>query len=181
MAELVTRRWPWAAPLHIALEGERLNWRSGRRSGVIALADIASVRVNLAPGWAGHGSVCRIRTKTGAGLTVTDVHAKGFGRFERRSAAFEAFTAALIGALAAAYPAARLLRGPSSGVWIASCVVLAACAAVSALGAGLMISQGRISVAALAFMAAALVQLPLLWPAVRSGGPKPLQPSGHRP
>jgi hypothetical protein len=181
MAELVTRRWPWAAPLRTALEGERLTWRAGRRSGVIALADVASVRVNLAPARARHASVCRIRTKTGAGLTVTDVYAKALGGFERRSAVFEAFTEALIGALALAHPAARLLTGPSFGVWIASSVVLAGCIAVSALGAVLMITQGRISAAALAFMAAALVQLPLLWPTVCSGGPKALQPSGHRP
>jgi hypothetical protein len=180
MAELVTRRWPWAPPQHIALEGERLTWRAGRRSGVIALADIASVRVNLAPAGGRHASVCRIKTRPGAGLTVTDLYAKGPGRFERRTEAFDAFTNALIAALARAHPAARLLTGPSSGVWIASCVALAACVAVSAVGAGLMITQGRVSAAALAFMAAALVQLPLLWPAVRSGGPKPLQPSGHQ-
>jgi len=181
MVEIVTRRWLWAAPLSASFEGEHISWRAGRRSGVIALADIASVRVNLAPAGARHASVCRIRTKAGSGLTVTDLYAKGPGRFERRTEAFDAFTNALIAALASANPAARLLTGPSVGVWIASLIVLAAGLAVSALGAWLMISQGRAAWPALAFMAAALVQLPLLWPVVRSGGPKPLQPSGHRP
>jgi hypothetical protein len=39
-----------------------------------------------------------------------------------------------------------------------------------------MVAHGRFEPAAAAFMALAAIYLPMLWPVIRSGGPKPLDP-----
>jgi len=39
-----------------------------------------------------------------------------------------------------------------------------------------MIAEGEFHIAAAAYMALALFQLPLLWPVIRTGGPRPLDP-----
>lgn len=41
----------------------------------------------------------------------------------------------------------------------------------------MMIAQGRIHFAALAFMALAAIYLPMLWPVIHSGGPRLLDPA----
>lgn len=40
-----------------------------------------------------------------------------------------------------------------------------------------MIAQGRFDFAVFGFIGLVLAQLPLLWPVIRTGGPKPLDPN----
>ena len=63
---------------------------------------------------------------------------------------------------------------PTSPVSAASSTTAPASSEIG--GAALMVVHSRFEPAATAFMALAAIYLPMIWPVIRSGGPKPLDP-----
>lgn len=167
------------------LDGGVLHWRIGAGpGGHVAVGDIAAMRLNLAEGTGGaarcvlverSGRVHRICDRYWPGWTRAERHA--WGRLQRRNATFRALTLTLARRLHRANPSADFRIGPSRTEWIATCVVAALCVAVLAGGLALMIASGSFDLAALAFMGMAAVYLPMLWPVIRSGGPRPADPA----
>lgn len=166
------------------LDGAELHWRSGSEDGHVQLSEIASMRLNLADGTAS-AARCVLTEKSGRVHKLCDRYwprwTKGerryWGRLQRLNATFRALTFTLARRLKNANPDAVIETGPGRGEWIATCIVAALAVAIILGGAGLMIAHGRVHFAALAFMALAVIYLPMLWPVIRSGGPQPLDPA----
>lgn len=169
------------------LDGAVLHWRIGSVEGQVQLSEIASMRLDLADGTAS-AARCVLIEKTGRIHKLCDRYwprwtqeeRRCWGRLQRRNATFRSLTFALAGRLKKANPDAVLETGPGRGEWIATCIVAALAVVIILGGAGLMITQGRIHFAVLAFMALAAIYLPMLWPVIRSGGPRPLDPATLR-
>lgn len=182
----IFRPGPFRARRAYWLDGAVLHWRIGRRKGHLHLADIACLRLYLPEGGEAVTAHCLLVEKSGRRHRISDRYwfrwtaeeRRRWGRHRRHTATFRGLAFTLARRLARANPAARLLAGPSRGEWIASCAVAACAVAVLAAGTALMIAEGGFHLAAAAFMGLALVQLPLLWPAIRTGGPRPLDPQG---
>lgn len=163
------------------LDGAVLHWRIGSGEGHVQLADIVSMRLDLAEG-TGSAARCVLVEKTGRVHRLRDRYwprwtreeRRYWGRLQRRNATFRALTFTLARRLKDANPDAVIETGPGRGEWTATCLVAALAVVIILGGAGLMVAQGRIHFAALAFMALAAVYLPLLWLVIRSGGPRPL-------
>jgi hypothetical protein len=166
------------------LHGNMLRWRIGSREGQVRLADIASLRLHERPGPQG-ARHCVVVEKAGRTHHITNVDWPGgtwarlweLGRPERRDASFRALAFTLARRLGKAAPGAVLLMGPSRGEWIASWVVAGLGVGMLALGVGLMVAHGRFEPAAAAFLGVLVFTLPVLWPVLRSGGPRPLDPA----
>lgn len=166
---------PLQAHRSYQLDGDGLVWRIGRRSGRIALGDIVSLRLNLAPAASPFHSACVITDRSGARHTITEAYKPHFfGDAKKRTESFMALTRALVTALPAANPAAALTIGPSRSGWITAVIVLIVIAAMSLGGIAIMVVQGQVAWAAVAFIGVLLAMAPGFWPAARSGGPKPL-------
>ncbi len=169
------RPGPFSAERSHQIDDRGLSWRVGQRSGHVAFADIAGLRVNLTGGGGLHYSVCVITERSGRRHHVTEGHKPGFFKpAERRTDSFMAFTRAAVSALPQANPAAELTRGPGRGEWITAIFVLLVIAAMTLAGIALMVAHGRIAWAALAFIGVLLSMAPSFWPIAMSGGPKPL-------
>lgn len=167
------------------LEGHVLHWKRGQKTGHIPLGEIASMRLHLPAGGAAATAQCELTEVSGRRHRITDRYwfrwtpeeRHRFGRHERHEATFRGLTFTLARRLAQARPQAQILAGPGRGEWIATCIVAALAIAILTGGAGLMTAAGRVSLPALAFMAVCALYLPVLWPVVRSGGPRPLDPA----
>lgn len=165
------------------LDGAVLHWHIGSSEGRVALTDIASMRLNLAEG-TGAASRCLLVERTGRTHKLSDIcwprwtkeERRYWGRLQKRDATFRGLTFTLARRLKKANPQAVLEAGPGRVEWIATCVVALLTAAIVIVGIALMVVHGRFEPAAAAFMALAAVCLPMLWPIIRSGGPKPLDP-----
>ena len=160
------------------LEGDALHWRIGVRQGKTPLCDFDLLRLHLSPEGETRSSTLVIIEKSGHRHRVFDHYRPGWRMKggERRVESFLGLASALARRLPRANPRVRLLMGPGRAEWIGSVVVALLVVAITVGGLGVMIYHGAASFAALAFMGAAIVQLPLLWPIIRSGGPKPLDP-----
>ncbi|WP_116655118.1 hypothetical protein [Pelagibacterium sediminicola] len=166
------------------LEGAALHWRIGADEGQAQLADMAFMRLNP-PDDTGAPARCVLIEKTGRVHKLCDRYwprwtkqeRHSWGRLQRREATFRALTFTLARRLKKANPGTILESGAGRSEWIATCIVAALAIAIILGGAGLMIAQGRIYLAILAFMALAAIYLPMLWPVIRSGGPRPLDPA----
>lgn len=163
------------------LDGEALHWQIGRASGHVALRDIAGLRLDLTPG-AGRcvlvessGRRHRLSDRCWPGSTVPERHL--WGRMERHETTFRGLSVTLARRLARINPQAAIETGPGRFEWIATCLVALLVLGIVLGGGGLMLAQGAVHLGALAFMALALVNLPMLWPVVRSGGPQRLDPA----
>lgn len=180
----VFRPGPFRAVRAYWLDGDALHWRSGTRKGQVALRDIASLRLNLVPETAEHSSRCEIVERSGQRHHITDRYwlRRGTGgkwrpgAHERRTASFAGLVFPLARELARRNPEAVLLAGPGRGEWLTNIVVGAGAVAILLGGAALMLARGAVSWPVLAFLALVAVYLPMLWPAIRSGGPRPLDP-----
>ncbi len=163
------------------LDSAVLHWRIDSAKGHVQLADIASMRLNLAEG-TGSAARCVLVEKSGRVHRLCDrywpIWAKEerlyLGRLQQRNATLRNLTSTLGRRLRKANPDAVLETGPSRGEWTATCLVALFGVTVIVAGAVLMAVQGQISCPAVAFMALVAVFLPMLWPVIRSGGPKPL-------
>lgn len=165
------------------LNGAVLHWRIGTSEGHVALTDIASMRLNPAEG-TGAASRCVLVERTGRVHKFSDIYWPRWtkqerchwGRLQRRNATFRGLTFTLARRLKTANPEALIETGPGRGEWLATCIVAALAAAIVIMGIALMVIHSRFEPAAAAFMALAAIYLPMLWPVIRSGGPKPLDP-----
>lgn len=165
------------------LNGAVLHWRIGTSEGHVALTDIASMRLNPAEG-TGAASRCVLVERTGRVHKFSDIYwprwtkqeRSHWGRLQRRDATFRGLTFTLARRLKTANPEALIETGPGRGEWLATCIVAALAAAIVIVGIALMVMHSRFEPAAAAFMALAAIYLPMLWPVIRSGGPKPLDP-----
>ncbi|MDK8874207.1 hypothetical protein [Paracoccus sp. SSJ] len=163
------------------LDGAMLHWRIGSSEGHVALTDIASMRLNLAEG-TNSAARCVLVEKTGRVHKLNDLYwprwTKGvrryWGRLQRRDATFRGLTFTLARRLKKANPEVIVQTGPGRGEWLASCIMAVLAVAIVIVGLVLMVVHGRFEPAAAAFMALAAIYLPILWPVIRSGGPKPL-------
>lgn len=166
------------------LDGTVLHWRIGAEEGHVHLADIASMRLNLADGTRA-AARCVLVERTGRVHKLSDLYwprwtreeRRSWGRPQRRDATFRGLTFTLARRLGKANPAALLEAGPSRAEWVATCIVGALGLAVIAGGVALMLARGEFPLAAAAFMGLVAVNLPMLWPVIRSGGPSPLDPA----
>ncbi|NKX45348.1 hypothetical protein [Roseicyclus persicicus] len=170
-----------AAPRCWWLSDDGLHWTAGGRAGHLPLSAIATIRLRLSPDGAQRPSVCVLTERSGRRHRITDAHwprrseggAPAAGP-RRRGDSFRALVGALARRLADEVPAARLLQGAGWGEWIGTAVVTAASLAILVAGVWLMWREGRVSWAALAFLGVVALNLPLLWPVLRAGGPRPL-------
>lgn len=154
------------------LEGDALRWRIGQQEGQVQLRDIASLRLHLS----GLAHRCVVVERTGRTHALTDLHRPRWTGSERREASFRALAFALARRVKRAAPGAVLLSGPGRAEWIWSWIVAAVALGLLVLGAGLMVVQRRFEPAAAVFLGMLACTLPVLWPVLRSGGPKPLDP-----
>ena len=69
-------------------------------------------------------------------------------------------------------PQALYYIGPSMTEWALTCIVGVSALAVAVVGAALMWREQKVALPGLAFIALSLVYLPMLWPVMRSSGPK---------
>jgi len=165
------------------LDGSVLHWRISDHPGQVRLADIDSMRLNLPEG-TGAASRCVLVEQTGRVHKLSDIYwprwtkeeRRYWGRLQRRDATFRGLTFTLARRLKKANPDAVIQTGPGRGEWLATCIVAAFAVAIVIGGAALMVVHSRFEPAATAFMALAAIYLPMIWPVIRSGGPKPLDP-----
>lgn len=165
------------------LNGAVLHWRVGSEEGYTPLAEIESMRLYLPEG-ANLSGRCVLVDKTDRVHKLCDrywprltkTEWRSWGRLQRREATFRNLTCTLARRLGKENPEAVIEQGPGRTEWILSCIVGLVAMAVVIAGAILMSIYGQFPVAVIGFMALAATQLPLLWPVIRSGGPKPLDP-----
>lgn len=164
------------------LDGSVLHWRISDHTGQVRLADIDSMRLNLPEGTG--AARCVLVEQTGRVHKLSDIYwprwtkqeRHHWGRLQRHGDTFRSLTFTLARRLKKANPEAVIQTGPGRGEWLATCIVAALAIAIVIGGTALMVAHGRFEPAAAAFMALAAIYLPMLWPVIRSGGPKPLDP-----
>lgn len=165
------------------LDGAVLHWRIDSAEGHAQLADIASMRLYLPEG-TGTAARCVLVEKAGRVHKLCDRYFPRWtkeerhywGRLQRREATFRGLTFTLARRLKKANPEALFEMGPGRGEWIASRIMAALAIAIIVGGALLMLWQREFHLAPAAFMALVASYLPMLWPVIRSGGPKPFDP-----
>jgi hypothetical protein len=172
----VFRSWPWQRERAVWLDSAVLHWRVGERVTRLPLTEIAVMRLNLPSGEVSAGH-CVLVDRAGRVHRFDDRFWPRLGKVQLRRATFRGLTFTLARRLAQVNPEAVILQGPGRGEWLASCLVALAVVAVVVVGAGLMLAEGRFVPAVVAFMGLAAVSLPFLWPVIRSGGPRPLDPA----
>lgn len=179
----VFRRWPFHRRRAYWLNGNELHWRIGSRQDHVSLTDVVALRLHIQAG----GNIaeeCVLRESSGRVHKLSDIYWprltreewRKWGRVERCNPSFRALTFTLARRLKKANPSAILKQGPGRTEWVATLIVALAGVAVILTGAILMIVNRQLSLAALCFMGVVAVQLPLIWPIIRSGGPRPLDP-----
>ena len=94
---------------------------------------------------------------------------------QRCDESFRRLVFTLIRGLQERNPAIVLTQGVSQIEWISSVVIAMLAIAIVLVGVVLMLLHQTVAWAALAFMGAVLVYLPMLWSVIRHGRPKPLQ------
>lgn len=127
------------------IDGGRLVWKevdadAAPIAGLIALDEVASVRLTREPTRAGPRMFCRLRTRDGAAALIGSAHHAGVLRAQDRGASYRTLVRALVAGVAGANPGARFLTGATPAVWWA--VVLGLAALFGALGA-LFVLAGR--------------------------------------
>lgn len=170
------------------LDGHVLHWRIGADQGHVPLSALASLRVNL-PACPGLAAGCVLTEKGGRFHRLsarhwprwTEAERHAWGRMRRHEATFRNLTHMLARRLARANRAATIETGPSLAEWIAT--VLLALLSLGVIGGSLALglAEGRIGVQVAACAGLAAVNLPLLWPTIRTGGPRPIDPESLRP
>jgi hypothetical protein len=120
------------------LTGDRLSWSeisdgASRQGGLIALDQVASIRLTREPTRGGVRMYCRIRTRDGVGTMISSAHHVGMLKGEDRSASYRALVKALIQRTAALNPQARFVTGAVPAGWWS--VVLGLAALFGTLGA----------------------------------------------
>lgn len=166
------------------LDGAILHWRIGDDEDHVPLSDIAAMRLYLPDGGDAVTAQCVLVENNGRRHRISDRYwwrwtrdeRHRFGRHQRRTATFCGLSYTLARRLVKANPQAVCQTGPGRGEWIATCMVAIFALLVVLGGLGLMLKSGEFSLVAAAFMGLAILYLPLLWPVIRSGGPKPLDP-----
>lgn len=171
------------------LDGGVLHWRIGDSPGHVPLTDIASMRLHVPEGGTKNigalAARCVLVEKSGRVHKLCDRYwprwtkeeRRYWGRLQRRNATFRGLTFTLARRLAKANPEAVFNTGPSRIEWIATSAVAALAVTVVIGGSVLMLAQGKLHYHIAGFMALALAYLPMLWPVIRSGGPKPFDPA----
>lgn len=176
----VVRPGPFRRSRAYWLDGAVLHWRIGRRKGHLALADIVAMRLDARGAGADATESCVLTNRDGRRLVIRDVHWFGWqadertrlGRREIRRATFRGLVGALARRVTKTGRNVRFETGPSRAEWLASCTVAACAVAVVVIGLATMFWRGAMSWPVLGFMALILVNLPLLMPVIRSGGPR---------
>lgn len=176
----VVRPGPFRSYRAYWLDGAVLHWRIGRRNGHVALADIVTLRLHSRGAGADATESCTITDRRGRRFVIRDLHWFGWqadertrlGRREIRRATFRGLLGALARRVARTGRDVRFAIGPSRAEWLASCIVAACAVAVVVIGLAMMFWQGAMSWPVLGFMALIFVNLPLLMPVIRSGGPR---------
>lgn len=113
------------------LTGDRLSWSeiadgASRQGGLIALDQVASIRLSREPTRGAVRMYCRIRTRDGVGTMISSAHHVGMLKGEDRSASYKALVKALIQRTAAINPNARFVTGAAPIAWWSVVIGLAA-------------------------------------------------------
>lgn len=168
------------------LEGEYFCWsdEDGMNVQRVSLADMVSLRIQSQPAGTGHRTLCYLTEKSGRKHLITDLHwqssaerkESGGARHVLRSQSCWKLISAIVKRLRLANPDALFLKGPGKFEWIFTIVVAVASVSIVVLGLYLMVSQQNYPFHIIGFIAMVAVYLPLLWPIIQSGGPKPFDP-----
>ncbi|MBV9245015.1 MAG: hypothetical protein JO366_09400 [Methylobacteriaceae bacterium] len=158
------------------LEADAIVVGSGEARQRIAFSDIMTIRVFSAPVSArDNAGFCSIVPQRGRTISLRSTSFAGLGRFEDRSAAYQAFVGSLVARAAAANPGINFIGGPSRAVWW--CYLVVAAAAVLLLAASaLALISGALPVGSAAPLAIVALFLPTCWGVVRRGGPRRFDP-----
>lgn len=167
------------------LDGAVLHWEKGGEKGHVSLSDVTALHVWMPPPGPVRHAHCIVFERSGRRHTITDRYWFAFdardrrrwGQAQHRPETFAGLVVTLARRLEKANPDARLMTGPGYGPWVACCVLAALMIALACGAAAVMIARREFSWSAAALIGFGLVQLPLLWPTIRSGGLTPLDPN----
>ncbi|AWB32759.1 hypothetical protein [Orrella marina] len=168
------------------LEGEFFCWSDadGQNAQSVSLADVSSLRIQSRTAGMQSQALCYLTEKSGRRHLITDLHwqsraerkESAGARHALRSLSYWELVSTIIRRLRLANPDALYLKGPSKIEWISTIVVAIASVLIVVIGLYLMISEQTYPFHVIGFIAMAAVYLPLLWPTIESGGPKPFDP-----
>ena len=176
---------PWRGIRRYWIEGRKLLWDKGGLRGEIPLDSIRQLRMHRSP-TAGREMVrCTLITDSGQKHPLLNHHWQyrcptggGFSPgYRDQNEAFDTFVGHLLQRLARHAGRITYLEGPGRVEWLASTAMFAVAIVLLIGGLALIVLSGQSPLAPLAFMAVIGLYLPVLWPIVRSGGPRPLDPA----
>lgn len=176
---------PWRGVRRYWIEGRKLCWNQGGVRGEVPLEDIRQLRLHRSPSHGRDMVRCTLRTARGEEHRLLNHHWQyrcptggGFSPgYRDQSEAFDTFLAHLLQRLARHAGRVTYLEGPGRVEWIASTAMFAVAVLLLVGGLALTVLSEQSPLAPLAIMAVIALYLPVLWPIVRSGGPRPLDPA----
>ncbi len=179
----VFRPSPFHRPRAYWLDGAVLHWRIGSEEGHVQLADIASMRLDLAAG-PGRGAICVLTEKSGRTHRFcnrywpcwTREERHGWGRLQWRDATFRGLAFTLARRLRKANREAVIEAGPGRGRWILASIAAALAALIVVAGIARMITHREFETYVAILVALATILLTMLWPIIRAGGARALDP-----
>lgn len=183
--DYIHRPAPWRGIRRYWIEGRKLCWDKAGLRGELPLDSIRQLRIHRSP--AGGRTMVRCTLVMDNGekhqLLNHSWHYRcpiggGFSPgYRDRSEAFDTFLTHLLQRLARYAGQITYLEGPGRMEWLASTAMFAVAILLLIGGLALIALSGQSPLAPLAFMAVIGLYLPVLWPIVRSGGPRPLDPA----
>lgn len=176
---------PWRGIRRYWIEGRKLCWDKAGLRGEIPLDRIRQLRMHRSPAGGRTMIRCTLVTDTADKHLLLNHSWQyrcpiggGFSPgYRDQSEAFDVFLTHLLQRLARHAGKVTYLDGPGRLEWIASTAMFAVAILLLVGGLALIALSGQFVLAPLAFMAVIALYLPVLWPIVRSGGPRPLDPA----
>ena len=167
---------PVGMPQTLRLADGRLGLERGFRTDEVPLGAVETVRLTYEPrSVAARAFKTSLSVKGGRSVRFTSVSWRGLTRAEEQTAAYRAFVAALLPAVALANPRARFVAGKPAAIWYG----IVALAAVAAAGVAMFIGRAFLAGEAGAGLFGCLVAAGGAWqtaPFVLRNRPRPFSP-----
>lgn len=179
ISDYTSRPSPWRATRRYWIQGKQLCWEQSGQRGAVPFDQIRQLRLHRTP-TAGREMVrCTLVMNDGKKHLLLNHHWQhGLPPgYRSQTEAFDDFLANLLERVARYAPKATYLQGPGRSEWISSIAMFAVSLLLLAGGLLLMAVSGEFTLAPMTLMLVIALCLPVLWPIVRSGGPKPLDPA----
>jgi len=158
---------------------DRLEFYSedGALRGVVPFSKVQQVRLAFAPGRFQRTRFLMELTGAQSRLTLTNVHFKGVGRFEDRTASFFPLVRAVVAGIHAANPLARFRAGERPAFYFLQLAfVLGALGLLALVLIGLPLVPGNFVLSAIVKLAVIVVSLPLLLSWILHAWPRRFDP-----